>query len=77
MFNKYNPEGYVAEEGGKEPFKQAQLDTYEKFMRETSKQMVKNLKEIKKDVHSISSWVVFLGVIAVIGAVMAGCQLIF
>ncbi|MHA1280774.1 MAG: hypothetical protein ACTSQ8_26805 [Candidatus Helarchaeota archaeon] len=52
------------------------IDTHEKFMRKASKQMVENLKEIKKDVHAISSWVMFFGIMAILGAVLAGCNLI-
>jgi len=55
---------------------QSAIETHEKFMREASKQMVDNLTQIKKDIHTIANWVLFFGVVAILGAVLGGCNLI-
>lgn len=52
------------------------IDTHEKFIREANKQMVDNLTQIKKDIHTIANWVMFFGVIAILGAILGGCNLI-
>jgi len=67
-------EGWTEEETTEKG--QAVIDTNEKFMREASKQMVENLTEIKNHLRVIRSWVVFFGVMAVLGAILGGCNLL-
>ena len=52
------------------------IDTHEKFMREANKQIVENLTEVRKELHAIRKWVVFFGIIAILGIVLGGCNAI-
>jgi len=78
MSDDYVSAGYLVEEPEQEnpKNKQNNVDAHEKFMREASKQMVDNLTQIKKDIHTMANWVLFFGVIAIFGAILGGCNVL-
>ena len=55
---------------------QHQIKSHEEFMREASKQMVENLSQIKKEIHTIGNWVLFFGILSILGLVLGGCNLL-
>ena len=74
MSDDFVSAGYLIPEGEKEMSEKEKtvIDTHEKFMREASKQTVESLAQIQRDVKAIASWVVFFGVMAILGIVLWG-----
>jgi hypothetical protein len=69
MSEDKNAQGEVTYEKVKE--NKIQIKTHEQFMREANKQIVENLNEMRKELHAIGNWVLFFGIMAIIGAIVS------